>query len=664
MQFVRKIILQKSKIYILLFSLLNIFILINAKNVLKAHNVFLQGPPPQNKLITNKDWSLDKGNLAEIITPESLLHNSREPEKYTQEINLMQKSENKKQHEKDNNFDQYLAIKLLIDLGKYFIQNGFNASTFASYKRCIAEIKYNLNDYDKDLKCFWNDMKELHLNGSMNELQNKTSLENIFKKLQCKRPESADGTISFCKNILVLNPTILKKNIFMTLSKDIYFGAYNNIKEQKQPFIDSMFSVHRDKLPSTAFEKLNLSSRGSPAFQISSSGLSEIALENVPRNKTSTKPCNGSKNNQNQIPENFENMDANYSKQTVESDRLHNKHISIRENLVEKNGNCKDHKNMDNSRNIQASGNIMNLNLNTFNQTKSIIRQHTHKKITNYPENQMPQRTYRNRNFIPKLNQSEHKPCANETQEIRYNHNPTRRRPIGRLNNYNNIQNFDYKQNVNIRNFNGGVQQRHSQRGIKNKRINGSSPGNGAYGLDYSQFNASQKYNNNLVRSGGSDVFIQNSKPRNDDSLMTKNSKITLLNGDQIEFPGSPSDNLATSEVNVDPKLASKNIVINRKTIYPKSLESQVNRMQVLPGNHEVARIKSKLQSNLPEEIYVHLDQNLNVGRNKTLINRTPQNFNQKTENQVNVNLKNNTKFVNEEYQNPKDAENCEDDFQ
>jgi len=284
MQFTR--LLKKIKIYALFALTISlIFSYISSKDLLS------------NKDKKNLDSSLnekirDNNNK---INPKKILlsssHNNQKDNNKNKEsskskkINEYSFKESPILNDEDENiknkYNKYLAIKLILDLGKFIIRNHTNHENIILYAKCIGSIKNNLTIFEPHLKNLWNELYKLHKNEEAEELKNKYVFINIFNKLNEKtiKLNYPYKSQKKCRAVLNLNPKILRKSITSVLTREEYFGALASMKQQ--PFIDSMFSVHRNLLPSNAFEVLNRSSKGLASFKINSQGLTDIAVPSL-----------------------------------------------------------------------------------------------------------------------------------------------------------------------------------------------------------------------------------------------------------------------------------------------------------------------------------------------------------------------------------------------
>lgn len=254
MQFTRN--LKTIKIYALTILILSLAISISAKNLLSINF--------KSEFNTKAETETILQEKNEEITP-SFLQSSERTTQFP------------KVSETKDNFDKYLAIKMLLDIGRYIIRNFQNHETYITYNKCIGSIKDNLASFEPHLKLFWHEMHKISKNEDATELKNKDVITNIFKKLYEKNVNLDIPKIEKkCKSVLIIQPKILRRDLNTILTRDQYFGGLASMRQK--PFIDSMFSVYRQNLPPNAFEVLNRSSRGLESFKINSEGLTDIAV--------------------------------------------------------------------------------------------------------------------------------------------------------------------------------------------------------------------------------------------------------------------------------------------------------------------------------------------------------------------------------------------------
>ncbi len=255
MQFTRH--LKTIKIYALTILILSLAISTSGKNLISSNKSNSQS---STNIITKSSENNQKSVPSFLQSRLEAVHNPP------------QSSEIK------NTFDKYLAIKMLLDLGRYLIRNFQNHEKYLTYNKCIGSIKDNLPSFEPHLKIFWSEMHRISKNEEATELKNKDVVINIFRKLYEKKVKLDTLKIEKrCDSVLLLiQPKILRRDLNTVLTRDQYFGGIASMRQK--PFIDSMFSVHRDHLPSNAFEILNKSSQGVESFKINSEGLTDIAV--------------------------------------------------------------------------------------------------------------------------------------------------------------------------------------------------------------------------------------------------------------------------------------------------------------------------------------------------------------------------------------------------
>lgn len=279
MQFNRQ--LKTLKIYALIILILSLAISTYSKNLLSNNS---------NNSKSNKNIP----NIKSKIEPKSSSSKSSETKK-VEKLNssFLQSSEktlqSPKASDKKDTFDKYLATKMLLDLGRYLIRNFQNHETYLAYNKCIGSIKDKFSGFEPLLKPFWAEMYRISKNEDATELKNKDVILSIFKKLHEKNVKLENPKIEKkCKSVLIIQPKILRRDLNTVLTRNQYFGGVASMRQR--PFIDSMFSVYRNHLPSNAFELLNKSSRGLESFKINSEGLTDIAVASPAERKNAHNP--------------------------------------------------------------------------------------------------------------------------------------------------------------------------------------------------------------------------------------------------------------------------------------------------------------------------------------------------------------------------------------
>ena len=260
MQFTRN--LKTLKIYALTILILSLAISTSAKNLYR--NITKASPFKKSANATNT-------TKIDIATKTSQNQTSSFLQSKEEMVQFAPSTETK------YNFDKYLAVKILLDIGRYIVRNFQNHINYIAYNKCIGSIKDDLINFESHLKLFWSEMYKISKSEEAVELKNKEVITNIFKKLYDKNVNLENPKIEKkCKSVLIIQPKILRKDLNTVLTRSQYFGGVASLRQK--PFIDSMFSIYRGHLPPNAFEMLNKSSRGLESFKINSEGLTEIAI--------------------------------------------------------------------------------------------------------------------------------------------------------------------------------------------------------------------------------------------------------------------------------------------------------------------------------------------------------------------------------------------------
>jgi len=291
MQFIRFI--SKIKYYALIIILLN-SPFISCKNLAQ-----------QQKNTSMKTQIAEPGTILNLLQKASKSKERKETkimddkEDTYDNFSFLQKNEVKisssSNLKNEKKCDKNLALKLLVDLGKYIIQDYASDSVSYGFSKCMGKLRDNICDSEQSLYSFWSEMKNLRAEDCLDEFTKIDIFENVFEKIKSVKFTYPNGNEGICGDILVLRKQIRIKDILKETGKDIFFGSLARIKQQ--PFIDSMFSVYRDKLPDVAFGKLNKSSYGAPSFIINSKGLTDIATSGLARETSNVHSAYSNKNN-------------------------------------------------------------------------------------------------------------------------------------------------------------------------------------------------------------------------------------------------------------------------------------------------------------------------------------------------------------------------------
>ena len=204
MQFTR--LFNKIRIYALVFIFLNSLFNISSKNlsgddkqIISPKN--LSEKPKEEKKI-RKDTSI---TTAFLKPAEKDLKNK--------DFSFTEKSQIKisTSIKKENGFDKYSAIKLLLDIGKFTIKNYSAHKILVLYTKCIVSIKDSIDEFEPLLKNFWNEMLKLSKDENALELKNRDSIGNIYKKLFEKNVKVEESKTEKCKSALQMQNKINKK---------------------------------------------------------------------------------------------------------------------------------------------------------------------------------------------------------------------------------------------------------------------------------------------------------------------------------------------------------------------------------------------------------------------------------------------------------------------